>query len=513
MSNNASVLSYVERSARRAPQSTAVVDESASLTYAELEEQARRIGSTLIDAGSSRRAVVVCMEKSCLTVAVMMGVLYAGGHYVPVDPSIPAERMGSILSVLEGPLVVIEDEDSLPSSLEGYGHVVCAADLVAQEVDHEALETVRSSMLETDPAYVLFTSGSTGVPKGVAISHHAIRCFIDAFVEVVGIRASDRIGNQAPFDFDVSTKDIYGAFSTGATLVIIPRAYFMQPIPLMEYLAKQRVTVLIWAVAALCIVTAYHAFKQVSLPDLRVVAFSGEVMPLKHLREWRASVPGATFFNLYGPTEITCNCLYLKLDDDAAYPDGLPLGHAFPHCEVFLVDNEGNEVTEPGVQGELLVRGPSLALGYVGLEEQTARAFTQNPLHNRFPDRVYHTGDLASFTEEGELFFRGRKDNQIKHQGHRIELEDIDHTIEQLQGVSRCRCAYDHKRKRLRAFYEGQATEAELKEFIAVSLPAHMRPSALYKVDSMPLNSHGKVDRAKLLEGAKRVRPRKGEVS
>ncbi len=289
----------------------------------------------------------------------------------------------------------------------------------------------------------------------------AIACFIEAFIDVLGIEEGDRIGNQAPFDFDVSTKDIYSAFATGATLVIVPREYFMQPAALMQYLAQERVTVLIWAVAALCIVSSYHAFDQTPLPELRIVAFSGEVMPQKHLREWRANVPQADFFNLYGPTEITCNCLYLKLEDRQSYDDGIPLGTAFPHCEVLVVDSEGNEVTEPETLGEILVRGPSLALGYVGADETTLRVFTQNPLHNHYPDRVYHTGDLASYSREGALFFRGRKDNQVKHMGHRIELEEIDHVVEQMPEVRRCRSAYDRGRKRLRAFFEGDATEGD----------------------------------------------------
>lgn len=243
----------------------------------------------------------------------------------------------NILDVLDKPLVVVDRASGIvPSCTEWYKNVADVSELVWQSVDESLLVAARESVLEDDPAYVLFTSGSTGTPKGVAISHRAIISFIGAFVETLGIQESDRIGNQAPFDFDVSTKDIYSAFAMGATLVIVPRALFMQPAKLMAYLSERRITVLIWAVAALCIVSSYHAFEQDALSHLRIVAFSGEVMPHKHLQGWRSNVPQASFFNLYGPTEITCNCLYQRLDGDRAYDDGIPLGTSFSHCEVKL---------------------------------------------------------------------------------------------------------------------------------------------------------------------------------
>jgi amino acid adenylation domain-containing protein len=441
------------------------------------------------------------MEKGCKTLVAMMGALYAGRYYVPVDPDVPEMRMAHILDVLDRPVVIVDaTSGALPPWAEWYKNIVDISELVSQPVDAEALDVARASVLENDPAYVLFTSGSTGVPKGVVISHRGIVSFIGAFVNALGVRETDRIGNQAPFDFDVSTKDIYSAFAMGATLVIVPRALFMQPAALMEYLQTKQVTVLIWAVTALCIVSSYHAFAQGSLAELRIVAFSGEVMPYKHLQEWRSNLPSASFFNLYGPTEVTCNCLYQRLDESRAYDDGIPLGTSFSHCEVLVVDDRGRRVNEPHVEGELVVRGPSLALGYLDAPEENRRAFTQNPLHDRYPDRVYRTGDLASFSDTGELYFRGRKDNQIKHMGHRIELEEIDHVLERMPRVKRCRCAYDGRRKRLLAFYEGAASEHDVRGYVADSLPVHMRPATVCRVASFPLNKNGKVDRAQLLE-------------
>ena len=494
-------LEYLEDSATRSPDSTAAIDEHGSLTYSQLQERCHRVGSALAAEGAFGKGVIVAMEKGIDALTAQLGVLYAGGFYVPADPGIPEARLRPIVEALGGATVVVDEPTAQRlSEMELDLDMRLFGNLVSHEVDGDALATIRDKSLETMPAYALFTSGSTGVPKGVVISHHAIISFIDAFVSTQGIESSDRIGNQAPFDFDVSTKDIYSTLATGATLVIIPRRLFMEPVALVSYLEEHRVTVLIWAVAALCIVSTYHALGVADLSSIRRVMFSGETMPRRHLKEWRKGLPQATFVNLYGPTEITCNCLYHVLDPDRSYEDGVPLGISFPHCDVVLADDEGHAVTEPGVEGNLLVRGPSLALGYLGQPELTAKAFVQNPLVDLYPDRTYRTGDMASLDENGDLFFRGRRDNQIKYQGHRIELEDVEHAIELMPGVDRCRCVFDERRKLLHALYEGDADAAELANQTRTSLPHFMQPTTLRHIDSMPLTKNGKVDRKQLAD-------------
>lgn len=497
-----SVLSYLEDDAARIPERTAVVDERGSLTYAELRRAARRAGSALAARGTARRAVIVYMEKGAEALACMFGALYAGGFYVPVDPQVPAERLGRIAAVLADPLIVAdpEREPAARAACPAAGAVASAAELLAHPEDDGALVAATRGITDSDPAYVLFTSGSTGTPKGVAVSHRAIIDFIGDFARLFGFSETDRIANQAPFDFDVSVKDIYGTLACGATLVVVPRPLFSQPAALVDYLEQQQVTVMTWAVAALCLITSLHGLEGKTLSSVRRVLFSGEVMPADHLRIWMEHLPEATFANLYGPTEVTCNCLYHIIERDRDYGEGIPLGGAFPNREVLLVDEDGRPVTEPGQVGELLVRGVSLALGYVGDAERTAASFTQNPLHDRFPDRVYRTGDLAAFNDAGELFYRGRRDNQIKHQGHRVELEEVDVALETVPGVTRCRCVYDKQRKRLIAFFEGEADAAALRDHVHATLPPFMIPNQIIAVKDMPLTKNGKVDRAALLE-------------
>ena len=311
MHADSTVLAYLEASANRTPSAIAVVDAQSSLTYEDLMMRCMRIGTALARMGATDRSVVIAMEKSCDTVCAMLGSVSAGASYGQTDPEIPTERLEHILHTLNSPLVVVGHKGNERIGLfERLGCTwLLAADLATSDVDADLLDDVRRHALETDPAYILFTSGSTGIPKGVAISHHAIRSFIEVFVPTLGICASDRLANQAPFDFDVSTKDIYSTLATGATLVIVPRELFMQPAALIEYLRQNGATVLIWAVAALCIVSTYHALDGDALRHVRLVAFSGEVMPLRHLRQWQSTLPEASFFNRYGPTEITCNCL------------------------------------------------------------------------------------------------------------------------------------------------------------------------------------------------------------
>ena len=498
-----SVLSYLEDDAARHSGRCAVIDEGGSCTYGQLYLRARKVGSALAELGVRHRAVVVYMEKGIDALSVMFGALCAGGFYVPVDPQVPAERLARIVGVLQDPLVVA-DELTLDTAEKvdestGLSKVLLAEDLLSHPVDEALLACARAGVIDSDPAYVLFTSGSTGTPKGVAVSHRAIIDFIDDFVRLFGFEETDRVANQAPFDFDVSVKDIYGALACGCTLVVVPRALFSQPAALVSYLEEKQVTIMTWAVAALCLITSLHGLEGQTLSSVRRVMFSGEVMPVDHLRTWMDHLPEAVFVNLYGPTEVTCNCLYHIIDRDRAYGEGIPLGIAFPNRQVLLVGEDGSLVTEPGATGEILVRGVSLALGYVGDKERTAAVFTQNPLHRRFPDRVYRTGDLGAYSEAGELFYRGRKDNQIKHQGHRVELEEVDLAIEAVSGVTRCRCVYDKEKKRLIAFYEGTAEAAALRAHALEALPPFMMPTKILPIEAMPLTKNGKVDRAALL--------------
>ena len=337
------------------------------------------------------------------------------------------------------------------------------------------------------------------MPKGVTVSHRSVLDFIPQFAEIFGITQNDILGNQAPFDFDVSVKDLYTALYTGAKVQIIPRAYFSQPTNLMDYLADHEVTILVWAVSAMCFVSIMNGFGYRVPSAVRQVLFSGEVMPIKHLMKWKKALPAARFVNLYGPTEITCNCTYAILPDRDFAPDEvLPIGRAFPNEKVFLLDERDALVTEPGQAGELCVSGTALALGYYADPVRTAQAFTQNPLNPNWYERIYRTGDLARYDENGNLFYIGRKDFQIKHMGHRVELGEIEAAAMRCDDVSRACCIFDAEKQRLHLFYTGSCEKAALLTALKANLPPFMQPNTVQQLDELPTNKNGKIDRTAL---------------
>lgn len=498
-----SAIKFLEDAAKASPTKCAVIDEHGSCTFAELRDLSRRAASAMRSRGlAPGQGVVIAAEKGLKTLAVMLGALYAGSFYAPVDPDAPSSRIKTICATLGTPLVVAND-DICSALAEAFCDcsVIPLTQMFSEPTSLTDSLTNRPT-IDADPAYVMFTSGSTGSPKGVVVSHRAAVGFIKSFVDTFGICEEDVIANQAPFDFDVSVKDIYGSLASRATLVIVPRRLFLAPSTLVDYLHENRVSIMIWAVAALCLMTTFHALDGHNLPSVRMILFSGEVMPPDHLKEWMERLPTATFVNLYGPTEVTCNCLFHILDRSRDYSEGVPLGTTFPNREVALLDACGTVVTEAGEIGELVVRGSYLASGYVGASPKDDRAFSAKPWRGLCGGRAYRTGDLAKLSATGDLVYCGRVDNQIKHMGHRIELEEIEAAFESLAKVRRCRCVYHAERKRIIAFFEGDATDREIRQFMQEHLQPAMRPGRFVHVRNMPITKNGKVDRKALLKGA-----------
>ena len=497
------ILEYLERSAQLYPEKPALVDERQSITFTQALEDSRRVGSSLALSLAKGQPVAVYMEKSVKNLCAFWGIVYAGGFYVSFNTQLPTSRLQQMQSVLQAPFVITDEEHRAALEEVFPPHrILLYQDLVKSAVDRALLAQIRQRHVDTAPLYANFTSGSTGVPKAVVVGHRSTLDFIDHFCPIFSITQKDVIANQAPFDFDVSVKDIYSALATGATLVLVPRPLFSQPQQLLDFLCEHRATTLIWAVSALCLITTVHGLDYRTPETVNKVLFSGEVMPAKHLKIWMEHLPRAQFVNLYGPTEITCNCTYHIIARERSYPDGIPMGQAFPNEDVFLLDGDDQLVTSPNVVGEVCVRGSALALGYYRNPDQTAAAFPNNPLNPCYPERIYRTGDLARYSTLGELHFCGRKDFQIKHMGHRIELEEIERAVSNLPGVHRCCCVFHSEKHRLYAFYQGELTSKELRLQLLPTLPPYMIPNVFRQVDQFPLNKNGKIDRTLLMKGA-----------
>lgn len=497
------VLEYLESTANKYADKTAVICEDKSVSWSELLTNSKRIASAIADKDKHGAPVPVLMEKGIGTLTAFFAIAYAGCFYVLVNPQLPKSRIEQILSVLSSDVIITDGHNKpLAEEIAGDSEILLVENLIGSDINQALLDEIRDASLDLDPLYANFTSGSTGVPKGVLVSHRSVIDFIDIFDDTFSITENDIIANQAPFDFDVSVKDIYSSIRTGATLVLVPKELFSAPTDLLDYLCKNKITTMVWAVSALCLITTFHALDY-KVPDtVNKVLFSGEVMPMKHLKQWQEHLPNTMFVNLYGPTEVTCNCTYHIIDNSLEYEGGIPIGKPFKNREVLLLDEENRAVSEAGAVGEICVKASSLALGYYNNAEQTAKHFVQNPLNDKYIDIIYRTGDLAEYNEDGTLAFRGRKDFQIKHMGHRIEIEEIEKAMESIDEIERACCVFDEKKSKLYGFYIGGVDKKELHTRLKDTLPIFMIPGALRQVEEMPLTKNGKIDRRLLLEQA-----------
>ena len=500
MQNN--VCEWLDVTAEKYPEKVAIVDSENVITWKQYREKSLGIAKAIIERGYGlKRPVVVYLEKGTEVLASFMGIAYSGNFYSPIDVDMPAARANKILEILNPGLVIttrplLSDFEKLDFDGEY---------LLYEEIEgcvsSDAVIAKQRAIIDTDLLYVLFTSGSTGVPKGVCISHGSVVDYIDWVTKTFDISSEDSFGNQAPFYFDNSILDIYSTMKTGATSYIIPQKLFSQPVPLLEYLAENRISTIFWVPSALIVVSRLKAFRNVDLSDtIKRILFCGEVMPNKQLNVWRKYLPKVQYANLYGPTEITDACTYYIVDRDFRDDEPLPIGIPMKNTDILVLDEEDNLITEEGLVGELCVRGTGLAKGYYRNPEKTDAAFVQNPLSDAYPEKIYRTGDLVQYNEYHELVYLSRKDFQIKHMGHRIELGEIETAVSSLEEISLCCCLYNSVRNRITLFIDKQMSKEEINEKLKKLIPDYMLPGKVIVLEEMPINANGKIDRIKLKE-------------
>ena len=494
------ILEYLENTAERLPDKIAFSGAEGDITFSELAETAKRIGTYLTCFGGRNCPVAVMMQKTPVSVAAFMGAVYSGNFYTPIDVTMPKERILSILSTLKPQVLLIDEKSKKIASGLGYeGEIIVLEEILDTEIDTELLQKIRLRAIDTDPLYALFTSGSTGVPKGVVISHQAVVNLTEWYTETFSITEKEIIGNQAPFYFDSSVKDIYAVLKTGARMEIIPKMLFSFPVKLFPYLEEKKINYIDWVPSALCIIANTDALEKVRPAYLQKIMFVGEAMPTKQFNYWRRHYPDAMFANIYGPTETTVDCTYYIVDREFADDEPLPIGHACRNTDIFLLKD--NRLAEPGESGEVCVRGRCLALGYYNNPEKTEEAFIQNPLNPYYPEKIYKTGDIAKYNEYGEIIFLARKDHQIKHMGHRIELGEIETAVLSIDLVENGACIYDNDTQKIVLFYCGaEATQAYILKKLRDKVPKYMFPNVMIQMESLPQTLNGKIDRLRLRE-------------
>ena len=413
----------------------------------------------------------------------------------------PMERIHLILDTIK-PATIIVTKENEKTDFGKYNCLKKRYELLCNDIiDEKKLMQIREKAIDTDPVYALFTSGSTGVPKGVLVCHRSIIIYAEWIIQTFQITNETVFGNQTPFYFSMSVLDIYGTIASGASLQIIPKRAFTFVGELADYINERKINTIYWVPSALCLVANFKILEKIGLSCLKKVFFAGEVMPTKQLNIWRKWLPDAQYANLFGPTEITDIGIYHILDRNFRDDEPIPIGKPCHNMSILVIDDTGKLVTTPNVIGELYYRGSFLALGYFDNPEKTATAFVQNPLHSNYPETVYKSGDLVRYNEYGELVYVSRKDYQIKHMGYRIELGEIETVISALDRVERCAVIFNFEEDEIIAFYEGRGLHPEvIKEQLRNFLPKYMLPNRIIRERQLPINDNGKIDRKKLEE-------------
>ncbi len=493
------VLNYLNSIVKVKPEKTAFSDGNHSLTFGEVYEQSRRVGSFLHGKGIYKKPVVIFMRKSPEEIAAFFGVIAGGDFYVPIDEEMPAGRIQLILDNVRSPLIVCDEStvEMAGTFRQEEGEIVLYEEMLKTEADDGALEEIYRHAIDTDPIYIVFTSGSTGIPKGVAACHRSVIDYVEQLSEALAFQEDTVFGNQTPLYFDACLKELYPTLKFGATTYLIPRNLFSIPVGLVEYLNTYKINTICWVVSALTMVSAFGTFETVKPKYLHTIAFGSEVFPIKQFRIWREALPEASFTNLYGPTEGTGMCCYYRVEREFADNETIPIGRPFPNREILLLTADGKEAGR-GEEGEICIRGTSLTLGYYNDPVRTGEAFVQNPLNTAYPEMIYKTGDIGRWNEEGELVFVSRRDYQIKHMGHRIELGEVEVNVGMLEGVHMAACIYDTKRVKIVLYYVGEDSEKELAAALKTKLPRYMIPNKIIRLEQMPFTANGKIDRVTL---------------
>lgn len=475
------------------PAALAVRGPDAELTYSQLDALSNRIARALAGRGVTKGdRVALWLDKSCFAIASMQAVLRLGAAYVPADPLSPPSRIYEILSdcavaaliTTSARISVLEEPPSGVSTL-------CLDTDRAYILSLPDGDIPDPNVRESDLAYVLYTSGSSGKPKGVCVSHSNALAFTCWGVDELGVTAADRLSNHAPLHFDLSVFDLYAAFQAGASVSLIRDELSFSPRHLVEFLARERITIWYSVPSVLVMMMEHGGLLNASVPSLRAVLFAGEVFPIAALRTLREHWPEPRFLNLYGPTETNV-CTSFEIDKDYRdWDNPAPIGYACSNDAVW-VESESGPVSQPGQEGELMVSGPTVMLGYWGRPPQC--------------DRPYATGDIVRVLPDGGYRFVGRRDHLVKVRGHRIELGEIDHALQQHPAVREASvlvsgAGLDARLVAFLAVAPGAALSLlEIKEHCARRLPRYMIVDQVRYVDSLPRTRNGKVDRSALSE-------------
>lgn len=494
------LLDYFVETVDKRSDAIAVKHNDQEISFGELKLKAEKMATHLLSQIGEvmNTPIAVFLPKEINTVITDLGIMYSSNPFMNLDVKTPKERIMNIFDLVKPAAVVTSKKFSkVLADVEVPVVMVDEMDWDAIAVDHASLVERRSQLIDTDPFCLINTSGSTGTPKGVVLNHRSFFDFMAVSNERFGFDGSEVLGSLSPVVFDIYDFELCMLMVNGSQLVLLDAMLAAFPARLLEKLADSHVSFIFWVPSIMVNIANMELLDKIALPDLRLVWFAGEVFPTKQFLVWYDKLPNTTFANLYGPIEITLDCTYYVVDKRPVESEPLPIGIPYHNTDILLLNDE-NKKCAVGEEGELCVRGTSLAMGYYNNPEKTAAAFTQNPLNNSYPELIYRTGDMAYMREDGNIMFKGRKDSLIKHMGYRIELGEIEHVIENdLKLVKYCCAVYQYAKKEIVLYYESEneMTDKDFRTAISKVFPAYMIPSVFVKMDELPRNTNGKIDR------------------
>jgi D-alanine--poly(phosphoribitol) ligase subunit 1 len=481
------IIYYLKLNYKKYGNKIAIQEVNNKITYKDLYAKVKIFSSAINN--FNNEPILLFMPKSIDLSIAMLGVTLSGNYYSIVDSNTPVERINTIINILM-PKVIIGYENDINKITTNVKKINFNQIMNSKE------KYINKNIISTNPMYVLFTSGSTGIPKGVVVSHKAVISYLYWFTNCFKIDSKTIFGSQTPFYFSMSVSDFLGSIYTGAKIILIPKSYFSFPIKLLDCMNKFKINTIYWVPSALAIPYYFDALKEFKLPYLNKILFAGEVMPPKLIRYYQDHLQNVFYANLFGPTETTDICTYYKIKNKVNINKSIPIGKVCEGLEALIIKD--NKLSD---EGELCIKGSFLATGYINNKDKTTEVFIQNPLNNKYPDVVYKTGDIVKYDNDGNLIYLSRKDFQIKRHGYRIELSEIEANIINIKNIKNCICIY--LEPNIFLFYNGNVSEIDLRRNIVKLLPSYMMPDKIIKIDKIVYNMNGKIDRNYYKELAK----------
>lgn len=490
------ILELFENSVKRYPEKIAVVDEDEELSFLSLKKKALSLANAIKKSiAGEDNAIGIFVDRNVNSIVSIIGVLYSGNYYVPLDNKTPINKIKTIIEETKMKIIVdLNDLASKPLE-DNILYINNLIDNDKQTIDLEGFDGER-------PLYMIYTSGSTGKPKGVLKSHEAMISFINAYVDKFKFDENEIIGNQSPFFFDASAKDYYLMMAVASKMVIIPNKLFSSPYNLINYLNDKKISFISWVPSMLSIIVKVNTFDDVIPQTLKKVFFVGEAFPIKYLKIWLEKLPNIKYVNLFGSSEIAGVFSTYEISElkDELF---LPLGKALDNCEILLVNETGEVIKEKEELGEMYVSSKALATCYYNDEEKTNDKFFFTDKYSGEIKRYFKTGDIAKYDNNGNLVFVTRKDFQIKKMGHRIELGEIESIANMCPLIKQSCCIYLEEKQHLKLYcevFDDSTTSKDLMPYLKENLSDYMWPNKVIILKELPLNANGKINRKALKE-------------